>query len=335
MNHRRNFLRTSALGGGVAGVSALLAACGSGHAESIAQTPVKFTESELSKRLKAITASTSWTLAAEVPLAFNVQHPQSIKRVNGRFYMSSVEITVPTTRFAQPIDGFDRDTGAGKGHLFVFDDKGKLLQDIGVGEGTMYHPGGFDFDGQDFWVPCAEYRPNSRAVVYRVNAATGAVSRVFEFKDHLGGISLNTDTNELHAVSWGSRRFYKFTLDANRMGSPDFSAPPEQLRRLNRSFYIDYQENQYLGGNEMLFTGVSTYRSPNLPAALSFGGFEIVDLATGLPTHLVPIRLWSPKTNRVMTQNPCTMELIPGGVRAYFVPDDDEDTRMYVYEAKI
>jgi Family of unknown function (DUF6454) len=335
MNHRRNFLKVSTLGAGTVCASAVLSACGSGHAESVVQAPAKFTESELAKQLKKITSSTVWTLTAEVPLSFNVEHPQSIKRINGLFYMSSVEITVPTTRYPALVDGYDRDTGEGKGHLFVFDAGGRLQRDIVLGEGTMYHPGGIDFDGQSLWVPCAEYRPNSRSVIYKVDVATSAVTRVAAFQDHLGGISLNTDTNTLHAVSWGSRRFYKFALDGSRLASPDFAVAPELLRQTNRSFYIDYQENQYLGGNEMLFTGVSSYRSPNLPAALSFGGFEIVDLATGLPTHLVPIRLWSPRTNRAMTQNPCTMELIPGGVRAYFVPDDDNDTRMYVYEAKL
>ena len=32
----------------------------------------------------------------------------------------------------------------------------------------MYHPGGIDYDGRHIWVPVAEYRPNSRSIIYRV-----------------------------------------------------------------------------------------------------------------------------------------------------------------------
>ena len=37
---------------------------------------------------------------------------------------------------------------------------------------------------------------------------------MFRFADHIGGIVHNTDDNTLHGVSWGSRRFYRWTLDA-------------------------------------------------------------------------------------------------------------------------
>ena len=63
-------------------------------------------------------------------------------------------------------DGFDRDTGEGVGHLFKLNMKGNLIADLTLGEGSMYHPGGIDYDGQSIWVPVAEYRPNSRAITY-------------------------------------------------------------------------------------------------------------------------------------------------------------------------
>ena len=33
----------------------------------------------------------------------------------------------------------------------------------------MYHPGGIDYDGRHIWVSVAEYRPNSRSIVYRID----------------------------------------------------------------------------------------------------------------------------------------------------------------------
>jgi hypothetical protein len=103
-------------------------------------------------------------------------------------------------------DGYDRDTGEGAGHLFKFDKTGKLLADLPLGEGAVYHPGGIDYDGRYIWVPVAEYRPNSSAIVYRVDPATMKATEVFRYRDHIGGIVHNTDDNTLNGVSWGSRR---------------------------------------------------------------------------------------------------------------------------------
>ena len=96
------------------------------------------------------------------------------------------------------------------------------------------------------WVPVAEYRPNSRAIIYRVDPATMKATEVFRYGDHIGGLVHNTDDNTLHGVSWGSRRFY--TLDARRQGTR------HQRRRRRRSNcasqpsgYIDYQDCKYLG----------------------------------------------------------------------------------------
>jgi hypothetical protein len=124
-------------------------------------------------------------------------------KIADMIFVSSVEVTVPTKRFAQPTDGFDRDTGQGVGHLFKFTTDGKLVADLKLGDGTIYHPGGIDYDGKDIWVPVAEYRPNSRSIIYRVDPATMKPTEVLRFADHIGGIVRNTDDNTLHGVSWG------------------------------------------------------------------------------------------------------------------------------------
>ena len=90
--------------------------------------------------------------------------------------------------------------------------EGKLVADLKLGDGAIYHPGGIDYDGKDIWVPVAEYRPNSRSIIYRVDPATMKPTEMFRFADHIGGIVRNTDDNTLHGVSWGSRRFYRWTL---------------------------------------------------------------------------------------------------------------------------
>lgn len=324
MNSRRNFFRNAAAMTGAVGMSSLLSGCGGANAAPVS--------SELSNRLKSLAGNTAWTKVGETPLKFAAYHPQGLVKIGDAFFMSTVEIIVAPVKYPQPVGGYDRDTGAGKGHILKFDAQGNLLADIAVGEGTMYHPGGIDYDGANIWITTAEYRPNSQALVYRLNPANNQVTKLFGYGDHLGGVSRNSGDNSLHAVSWGSRRFYRFGLDANQAASADATIPAEQLRRLNHAFYIDYQDNQYLGNNEMLYTGLNNYQiSPTSPK-LPLGGLEIVNLETGLAVHQIPIKLWSPVTGRAMTNNPTWFELTATGVRGYFVPDDDT-VSMYIYEA--
>lgn len=329
MNNRRDFFRNTAAVTGALGVSSLLAGCGGGGMSNAYAATVS---GELSKRLKTFTGNTVWTKVGETPLQFPAYHPQGMVKVGDAFFMSTVEIIVAPVKYPAPVGGYDRDTGVGKGHVLKFDAQGKLLADIPVGEGTIYHPGGIDYDGASIWVPTAEYRPNSQALVHRLNPANNQVTRLFGYQDHLGGLSRNTDDNSLHAVSWGSRRFYRFGLDSTQSVSADALTPPEQLRRTNHEFYIDYQDNQYLGNGEMLYTGLNQYQASPTSPKFPLGGLEVVNLDTGLAVHQIPIKLWSPVTGRAMTNNPTWFELTATGVRGYFVPDDD-NAILYIYEA--
>ena len=151
---------------GAAAFAALLVVSGAPAAQGVADGAV------VSERVKKLTRGIVWRQVAAVPIKFNTQHPQGLVKIGDVFYVSSVEIITPTKRFAQLQDGYDRDTGAGAGHLFKFDQAGNLIAEVALGEGSIYHPGGIDYDGRSIWVPAAEYRPNSRAIVYRVDPAT-------------------------------------------------------------------------------------------------------------------------------------------------------------------
>ena len=61
------------------------------------------------------------------------------------------------------------------------------MSDLKLGEGTIYHPGGIDFDGKFIWVPVAEYRPNSRSIIYRADLARFRETILFLMKDCCGG----------------------------------------------------------------------------------------------------------------------------------------------------
>ena len=109
-------------------------------------------------RVMTLTRESSWTLVSSTPVKFQTFHPQGMVRVGDALFVSSVEVSVRTKRVAQPVGGYDRDTGEGVGHLFKMDLQGNLVSAIRLGEGSIYHPGGIDYDGTSVWVPVAEYR---------------------------------------------------------------------------------------------------------------------------------------------------------------------------------
>src|SRR3954470_13993804 len=190
----------------------------------------------VAERVMKLTRSSTWLPVASIPVAFRTFHPQGMVKIGETFFVSSVEV-------------IDRDAGKGAGHLFKIDKAGRLIADLRLGDGAIYHPGGIDYDGTSIWVPVAEYRPDSRAIIYRVDPGAMTAAEVFRVADHIGAIVHDTDAGTLHGVSWGSRRFYRWTMDGVAQGST-----------LNRSHYVDYQDCKYAGQSRMLCTGVTEIR---------------------------------------------------------------------------
>jgi Family of unknown function (DUF6454) len=144
--------------------------------------------------LTQVTRATQWQHVATIDLQFDAEHPQGMVKLGDRFFISSVEILEPTQPCPVPCDGYDRTPGRGVGHLFVVDATGALLADVTLGEADMYHPGGIDFDGRWLWVPVAEYRPDSNAIVHRVDPGSLAVEEAFRVRDHIGGVVRDRST---------------------------------------------------------------------------------------------------------------------------------------------
>jgi len=260
----------------------------------------------LAERLTNLTRASHWTAAGVVPVGFDTYHPQGMVRIDGTYFVSSV------------------DKNGKAGHLFKIDGSGKLLADLKLTDGELYHPGGIDYDGRSIWVPVAEYRPNSRAIVYRVDPASMKAAEVFRFGDHIGAIVHDTDAATLHAVSWGSRRFYTWK-DGDEKAAP--------RRTTNPSHYVDYQDCKYAGRGRMLCSGVTEIRQTPQSPPFRLGGIEVVDLASGQPLFQVPVPLWT-AGGLAMTQNPMWLDATDAGLRAYFMPEDDAST-IYVYEAQL
>jgi len=260
----------------------------------------------VAERVRSLTRSSHWTLVASVPVTFRTFHPQGMVKIGESVFVSSVEV-------------IDRDAGKGVGRLFKMDMSGHLAGELKLGEGAIYHPGGIDYDGRSIWVPVAEYRPDSRSIVYRVDPGTMKAEEVFRVDDHIGAIVHDTDESTLHGVSWGSRRFYRWT-----------ERGAVTRRSLNTSHYLDYQDCKYVGSHQMLCTGVTEIRSAPGGPLFRLGGLELVDLGDVRPLHQVPVLLWT-ASGLDMTHNPVWIEPSDAGLRGYFMPEDDRST-LYIYD---
>ncbi|MGG5818704.1 DUF6454 family protein [Falsiroseomonas sp. HW251] len=286
----------------------------------------------IAERLRQLDRGARWTQAGVVTLQFPTHHPQGMVRHDGRFFLSSVEINEATQRYPELRDGMDRSPGSGRGHLFEVAGDGRLLRGITIGDGDIYHPGGLDFDGTHIWMPVAEYRPNSRSIIYRVDPATLRAEEVFRFPDHIGGLVMDRASRTLYGVSWGSRRLYAWPIGAD--GRPtNRDERPEALRRPNVSHYIDYQDCHSVGEGLALCSGLNTYRpqGPQGPV-FSLGGVELVDLRRGQPVFQLPIELWT-EQGKPMTQNPFAVAAEGPGLRFWFAPEDDT-TRLFTYDVR-
>ncbi|RMC33681.1 DUF6454 family protein [Paracoccus alkanivorans] len=293
-------------------------------------TPFSVAADELSDRVMSLTRGTEWQPVGATEVQFPTHHPQGMAIIGDHIFVSSVEIVTPTEKYDTPRDGMDRSAGEGVGHLFKMDMEGNLVDSITLADGDIYHPGGMDFDGEHLWVPVAEYRPDSASIVYRVDPETMEAEEVFRYPDHIGGILRDPASNTLHAVSWGSRRFYGFTLDeAGEVTNADI--PREDLMVPNPSHYVDYQDCQLAAPGQALCTGIAKYQANGMEFAL--GGAELIDLKDNRPIHQAPVPLWT-EDGLVMTHNPVWMAPVDGGLRAWFMPEDDE-SRIFVYEARL
>lgn len=278
--------------------------------------------------IKLLDRNTGWQLVSEIDIAFDTYHPQGFALVGDNLFISSVEIIERTKRFEEPVHGLDRTPGQGVGHVFKTDRQGNLLAQVEIGKHEIYHPGGIDFDGTHLWIPVAEYRPDSKSIIYSMHPDSLIPIERFHVQDHIGGIIADTKNATLHAISWGSRRYYSW---------PSNYAPLNQenplVGTLNPSHYIDYQDCQYTGNHTAICTGLSGYHQPASQAHFALGGIELIDLFLQRPIHQVPFPFWT-ESGLPMTQNPVVLELEGSVLRLYAMPEDNK-SRLFIFETDL
>lgn len=285
-------------------------------------------DAALAATVQDVSRSTVWTRTGALRLDFDTHHPQAMEVIGDRIYLSSVEITEPTVRYPSPVDGHDRTAGKGVGHLFVLDRQGRLLEDVVLGRGDLYHPGGIDVDADGtIWVPVAEYRPDSAAIIYRVDPETLTAQEAFTVDDHVGGVVRDRRTGRLVGQSWGSRRFYEWTTDGR-----------QRARWLNDSHVVDYQDCEYVASRKALCSGIAGLPAqPGAATSYELGGLALLDLRTRSILHEVPVSLWS-TAGHVVTRNPVDVDAVGDRLTMYAAPDDSDEgngTEILTYRADV
>jgi hypothetical protein len=287
-------------------------------------------DSALARDVSAVDRDTAWTQVDKLDLDFPTYHTEGLAITPKHLFLSAVEIIEPTQKYPTPVDGYDRTAGKGIGHLFVMDREGHLQKDITLGEGDMYHPGGISYDGTSVWVPVAQYRPSSSALVYRVDARSLAVHEQFRVKDHIGGIVRDETNGHLVGNNWGSRRFYEWTADGRQIRS-----------WTNPSFFTDYQDCQYVASAKMICGGVTNL--PQTPSAggdnatYELGGISMIDLRSHRVLREVPFQKWS-SAGHVMTRNPVKLAARGTRLTLWAAPDNGEEangTELFTYQADV
>ena len=141
-----------------------------------------------------LAAQQSLTLDTSAPakvttLQAITHHVQGIDTDGSRLWVTSVETT------------------AKKGHLFAFSvSDGALLSTVDLLDGERFHPGGISADADSIWVPVAEYKAHSTAVIQRRSKATLQVISEFSVPDHIGCVAVTPDY--IIGGNWDSRDFY-------------------------------------------------------------------------------------------------------------------------------
>jgi Family of unknown function (DUF6454) len=174
-----------------------------------------------------------------------------------------------------------RSPGRGRGHVFVPDAKGGLIRDVVLGEDTMYHPGGIDFDGDHVWISVAEYRAGGRSIVYTIDPDSFEVRERFRVDDHIGWILRDPGLDLIFGGSWGSRHLHTGDTEARLVASWQ-----------NPGHFVDYQDAQLLGQGLLLCSGISVLPQPG-GAAFELGGLALVEPQRQRIVRDIPIHKFS------------------------------------------
>lgn len=233
--------------------------------------------------LESLLNSGGFELVDEVPLQFPTYHVQGLDLTEQSYFVTSV------------------DQEQRRGWLFeIHRQNANLNSKKELTDGTLIHPGGVQFDGQYLWIPNAEYRRESRTVIYGVDPNSLEIRRSFPVDDHIGAIA-SDGKNILYGVNWDALHFYTWNFDG------------VELSKVDSPTSMAYQDIKYFAG-KLLCSGHRDDAS-------------VIDVIDPENWTLVK-RIDLPRGG---WENTLSREGMAFDGNLYFLPDDGPDSRILIF----
>ncbi|TWU13510.1 hypothetical protein CA54_23450 [Symmachiella macrocystis] len=193
------------------------------------------------------------------------------------------------------------------------------------------HPGGFDFDGREFWIPISASRPQSRTVVLRFphqpdKRLSATVSKVaFTSDDHIGAIACDSLSRELYGANWDTKLVYRWRMD----GRVVETIPRQELVSDDKTWAMAVQDWKGLDNHQILAGGIDKNRDRD--PAISPAVVAILDIPKR--TMIASARLPRPEgTELTLTREGLAIR----GDQLFFLPGDlGQHARVFRYQWKI
>ena len=89
--------------------------------------------------------------------------------------------------------------------------------------GTLNHPGGFDSDGENLWIPISQSRRNGQTLVrkFSIHSLTEKDDvtpvKSIIINDHIGAIAVSHSSKRLFGANWDTELAYELSVDGNTM----------------------------------------------------------------------------------------------------------------------
>ena len=264
--------------------------------------------------------------------AFPTFHPQGIKVIGNIAYLSTVEGTekgfghlirykmdsIAQPKRARPID--------------------QIVFPPGI-NGTLIHAGGIDGDRKHIYVPLAGYNKDGPTQIMEVDTKTSAYQSIAWVDDHVGSLAFDKSSGFFHLFDWSTG---VYSVPFSTLSFKHQETVAESKYELDSGW--EYQDCKAVGDRY----SICSAKSGNV---LVEGEIHLIKFSLGhSPSLEVVHRVKVPHIQgngksggrRPLTYNAMDMSLVydhngdrlPSGMRFYFVPHDDEETHLMVYEAK-
>ena len=243
----------------------------------------KWSENSPEIALDALFRSRDVVLIQQVPLQFATYHVQGLELTEQFYFVTSV------------------DKEQKRGWLFKIDrQNANLNSKIELTDSTLIHPGGIQFDGHYLWIPNAEYKRESRTMIYGVDTNSLEIRTSFPVDDHIGAIA-SDGKNLLYGVNWDALHFYTWDFEGH------------QLNKVDSPTSMAYQDIKYFAG-KLLCSGHEDDDS----------AIDVID-----PENWTLVkRIDLPQDG---WKNTLSREGMTFDGNLYFLPDDGPDSRIMIF----